>query len=132
MSLLLTKKYLNKNKLPTPCLVMDLSLIENAFKKLQSSFPISKIYYAVKANSAPEIINCLKNSGSYFDVSSKKEIEICLKQSINPSLLSYGNTIKKQKDILWAYKKGIRVFAFDSIEEINKICRTIYFLKFNI
>ena len=124
MSLLLTKKYLNKNKLPTPCLVMDLSLIENAFKKLQSSFPISKIYYAVKANSAPEILNCLKNSGSYFDVSSKKEIEICLKQSINPSLLSYGNTIKKQKDILWAYKKGIRVFAFDSIEEINKICRS--------
>ena len=125
MSSHLINKYLDKNKLPTPCLVMDLSLIELFFKRLQNSFPKSKIYYAVKANSAPEIINCLKNRGSYFDVSSKKEIEICLKQSINPSFLSYGNTIKKEKDIIWAYKKGIRLFAFDSIEELNKICRSV-------
>ncbi len=122
MSLLLINKYLDENKLPTPCLVMDLSLIEKFYNKLQNAFPKSKIYYAVKANPAPEILNCLKKSGSYFDVSSKKEIEICLKQSINPSFLSYGNTIKKQKDILWAYKKGIKLFAFDSIEELKKIC----------
>jgi len=105
----------------TPYLVIDLSLVTNFYKKLKKKFPNTLIYYAVKANQAPEIIKCLKKEGSYFDVSSKKEIQLCLNESINPSRLSYGNTIKKVKDILWAYNKGVRLFAFDSEEELNKI-----------
>ena len=113
--------FLDQSSLETPCLVMDLSIVKNSYIELKKSFPNSLIYYAVKANPAIEIINCLNNVNSNFDVSSKKEIELCLSQSINPNKLSYGSTVKKDKDILWAYKKGVRLFAFDSLEELNKI-----------
>ncbi len=114
-------KFLEQSNIETPCLVMDLAIVKNSYIELQKNFPSSLIYYAVKANPAIEIINCLKNIDSNFDVSSKKEIELCLSQSINPSKLSYGSTIKKEKDISWAYSKGLRLFAFDSLEELNKI-----------
>ncbi len=115
------EKFLKNSNLEYPLLVMDLSKVSDSYKKLKKAFPYYKIYYAVKANPAKEILNCLKNQGSYFDVSSKNEINLCLSESIDPSFLSFGNTVKKEKDILWAYKKGIKLFAFDSIEELNKI-----------
>lgn len=115
------EKFLKNSNLECPCLVIDLSMVSDSYKKLQKVFPDYKIYYAVKANPAKEILNCLKNKGSYFDVSSKNEIKLCLSESIDPSFLSFGNTVKKEKDILWAYKQGVKLFAFDSIEELNKI-----------
>ena len=121
MSDIKINKFLKKSELETPFLVIDLSLVSKSYNNLKKFFPKNRIYYAVKANPSIEILNCLKNEGSYFDVSSKNEIKLCLSQSINPDHLSFGNTIKKDKDILWAYKKGIKLFAFDSIEELNKI-----------
>ena len=44
------------------------------------------------------------------------KLSYVLAQSIDPaSNLSFGSTVKKEKDIFWAYKKGVELFAFDSI-----------------
>ena len=115
------ENFINNSNLECPFLIIDLSMVSASYKKLNKVFPNYKIYYAVKANPAKEILNCLKNEGSYFDVSSKNEIKLCLSESIDPSLLSFGNTVKKEKDIRWAFERGIKLFAFDSIEELNKI-----------
>lgn len=40
-----------------------------------------------------------------------------------PDRLSYGNTIKKEKDIAYAFAKGIRMFATDSDEDVEKLAR---------
>ena len=74
-------KFINNSNLETPFLVIDLSLVTKSYKNIKKYFPDSKIYYAVKANPAKEILNCLKNEGSYFDVSSRNEIKLCLSQS---------------------------------------------------
>jgi ornithine decarboxylase len=37
--------------------------------------------------------------------------------------ISFGNTIKKEKDIAWAYQQGVRLFAFDSEAELQKLGR---------
>jgi ornithine decarboxylase len=37
--------------------------------------------------------------------------------------LSFGNTIKKERDIAFAYQTGIRLFAFDSEAELAKLAR---------
>jgi ornithine decarboxylase len=37
--------------------------------------------------------------------------------------ISFGNTIKKEKDIAWAYQQGVRLFAFDSEAELQKLAR---------
>jgi ornithine decarboxylase len=38
--------------------------------------------------------------------------------------VSYGNTIKKEKDIAYAYSKGIRMFSTDSDEDVEKLARS--------
>lgn len=37
--------------------------------------------------------------------------------------ISFGNTIKKERDIARAYQLGIRLFAVDCVEEVEKIAR---------
>lgn len=48
---------------------------------------------------APEIIELLVAQGSSFDVASTAEIDLCLRSGAAPEALSYGNTIKKARDI---------------------------------
>ena len=82
-----------------------------------------KIFYAVKANPAGEIVAHLSNLGSSFDVASRNEIELCLDRGVGPERLSFGNTIKKERDIAFAYEQGVRLFAFDSAPELEKLAR---------
>jgi ornithine decarboxylase len=42
---------------------------------------------------------------------------------VTPDRISFGNTIKKERDIAAAYAKGVRMFAFDSGAELEKIAR---------
>ncbi len=79
------------------------------------------MYYAVKANPAPEVIRAVRQAGAGFDVAGWEEIELCLGQGVAPEALSYGNTIKKARDIAYAHRVGVRRFAFDSAEDLRNI-----------
>lgn len=105
----------------TPFLVVDVAAVEQNFRDLQLYFPKADIHYAVKANPAPEILLSLWDAGCNFDVASPQEVALCLHLGISPGSLSYGNTIKKAKDIAYAYARGVRLFAFDSLTELEKI-----------
>ncbi len=117
-------RFLAANSLETPCLVVDLETIAEAYDTLHWHLPLAKIYYALKANPAPPIIAMLAQKGSNFDVASRSEIELCLEHGIDAGRLSFGNTIKKEKDIAFAYEAGIRYFAFDSEDELLKLARS--------
>ena len=58
------------DKEDTPVLIVSLDKIKDRFTELQASIPPAKIYYAVKANPADEVVSMLKDMGSYFDVAS--------------------------------------------------------------
>jgi ornithine decarboxylase len=106
-------------KLETPCIVIDLKTIRLNFQKLKGLFPYSDIYYAVKANPAPEIVSMLAELGSSFDIASRPELDAVLALGVAPERLSYGNTIKKAKDTAYFYEKGVRMFATDSREDLK-------------
>src|SRR5205085_8061256 len=61
--------------------------------------------------------------GSCFDIASVSEIDLVLAAGATPDRISYGNTIKKERDIARAYGLGVRTFAVDSIAEVEKIAR---------
>ena len=107
--------------LPTPYLAIDLDIVADNYQALASQLPTTQIYYAVKANPAPEILELLVKLGARFDTASIPEIEQCLQAGALPEQLCFGNTIKKVKDIATAYQLGIRLFAFDSLQELEKI-----------
>jgi len=114
-------RYLETAELPSPCLVVDVDLVEYNYRDLARSLPQARIFYAVKANPADEILARLARLGSSFDTASLGEIDLCLAHGVAPDRLSFGNTIKKQRDITAAYERGVRLFAFDSEAELRKL-----------
>jgi ornithine decarboxylase len=107
--------------LETPYLVINLDRVSEKFKLLNQALPTASIYYAVKANPEPEILKRLVKLGSSFDAASIFEIEQCLAAGASPENISFGNTIKKNKDIIRAYQLGVRLFSFDSSGELEKL-----------
>ena len=101
--------------------MVDLDLVAANYAALERAAPWAKIYYAVKANPAPPILSALNRLGSYFDAASIYEIAQCLELGVTPDRLSYGSTIKKQRDIAAAFARGVGLFAFDSLAELEKL-----------
>jgi ornithine decarboxylase len=116
-------RFLTEANTATPCLVVDLDVIADNFKRLKAALPLAQIYYAVKANPAPEILRVLDRLASNFDTASIYEIEDCLKLGIGPERLSFGSTIKKEDHIRRAFAAGVRLYAFDSSAELEKLAR---------
>jgi len=116
-------RFLAENRPETPCLVVDLDVIAEAYDLLRWYLPLARVYYAVKANPAPQIVAMLERKDANFDVASRGEIELCLANGVSADRLSFGNTIKKEKDISFAHRAGLRLFAFDSAFELAKLAR---------
>lgn len=106
-----------------PCLVVDLDVVRDNYSAFRAALPDSSIYYAVKANPAPEVLALLAGLGSNFDCASVAEIEMALKAGASAARISYGNTIKKERDIARAHALGVSLFAVDSHEEVEKVSR---------
>ncbi|MCK6454726.1 MAG: type III PLP-dependent enzyme [Alphaproteobacteria bacterium] len=116
-------RFLAERRLPTPFLVVDLDVVADNYKKLRNAVPRALVYYAVKANPAPEILKLLAKLGSSFDTASVNEIDMVLEAGAAADRISYGNTIKKESDIAAAHAKGVTLYAFDSEAELGKISR---------
>ncbi|MBI5164599.1 MAG: type III PLP-dependent enzyme [Magnetospirillum sp.] len=106
---------------PTPFVVIDRDVVRDNYLALRRWLPLAQVFYAVKANPAPEIVSLLVDLGSSFDVASRNEIDLCLEVGADPARVSFGNTIKKKADIAYAYDKGVRLYAFDSEAELLKL-----------
>lgn len=106
-----------------PCLVVDLEVIADNYRAFKRAMPDTRVFYAVKANPAPEVLTLLADLGSCFDTASVAEIEMALAAGATPNRISFGNTIKKERDIARAHALGIAMFAVDCIEEVEKVAR---------
>jgi ornithine decarboxylase len=105
------------------CLVVDLEVVRDNYNAFAKALPDTRVFYAVKANPAPEVLALLAKLGSCFDTASVAEIEMVLAAGATADRISYGNTIKKERDIARAFELGIRLFAVDCPAEVEKIAR---------
>src|ERR1700721_445807 len=106
-----------------PCLVVDLDVVRENYGAFAKALPDSRVFYAVKANPAPELLALLVLLGSCFDTASVAVIEMVLAAGAAADRISFGNTIKKEKDIARAHALGVRLFAVDCEAEVDKIAR---------
>src|SRR6266700_2410780 len=106
-----------------PCLVVDLEVVRDNYLGFAKALPDTRVFYAVKANPALEVLSLLSGLGSCFDTASVAEIEMVLAAGATPDRISYGNTIKKERDIARAFALGVRLFAVDCKAEVEKIAR---------
>src|SRR4249920_1777074 len=96
------REFLKHRKDDGPCLVVDLDVVRENYLSFAKALPDSRVFYAVKANPAPEILKLLAELGACFDVASLSETEAALAAGATPERISYGNTIKKESEIVAA------------------------------
>jgi ornithine decarboxylase len=117
------REFLKKRADEGPCLVVDLDVVRDNYLAFAKSLPDTRVYYAIKANPAPEILKLLVELGSCFDVASLGETEAVLAAGATPDRISFGNTIKKECDIAAAFALGVTLFAVDCEAEVDKVAR---------
>ena len=117
------REFLKTRKDEGPCLVLDTDIVRENYFAFAKALPDTRVFYAVKANPAPEILKLLVELGSSFDVASVSETQDVLAAGATPDRISYGNTIKKEPEIAAAFKLGVTLFAVDCEAEVEKIAR---------
>ncbi len=117
------REFLRGRREDGPCLVLDLDVVRDNYAAFAKALPDTRVFYAVKANPAPEVLDLLARMGSCFDCASVVEIQQVLATGAGPDRISFGNTIKKERDVARAYELGIRLFAVDCEAEVEKVAR---------
>jgi ornithine decarboxylase len=117
------REFLRNRREDGPVLVVDLDVVRDNYAKFARALPDTRVFYAVKANPEPAVLKLLAELGSCFDTASVVEIQLALDAGATPERISFGNTIKKERDIARALELGVRLFAVDCEAEVEKIAR---------
>jgi ornithine decarboxylase len=114
----------------TPLFILDHNKLRDNYRAFKTHLPRIQCYYAVKANSHPEIIKTLFLEGSSFDVASYNEFmqiyeyikhfEEKDKDFFIWDKIIFSNTIK-DRETLAKIKRYRPLVTFDNSEELQKI-----------
>jgi len=102
-------------------IVFDIAGIVDRHDDLLRELPGVEVRFAVKACPVDEVLDALARAGAGFDAASPNEIAQALRTGVPPDRLHYGNTIKSDVDIATAYRRGVRLFATDSLADVRAI-----------
>ena len=105
----------------TPFMVISLNKVQENYLYLKKQLPRVKVFYAMKANSTPEVLLQLANLGSNFDVASPGEMRALNALGISGSRMVYANPVKTLSGIKLAHDLGVDKFTFDDESEIHKL-----------
>ena len=107
-----------------PCLVVDLDVVRDNFRAFEKALPDSRDLLRGEGkpgagNPAPARLRWARPSTPRRSPKSRWRW-----MPARPAdRISFGNTIKKERDIARAFALGIRLFAVDCVEEVEKIAR---------
>ena len=111
-----------------PVFVYNLKGIKERYQKMHSSWQQvhlnSKIYYAMKANSHPEILRSFKNLGSGMDVVSGGEIQRAMTCGFTGNDIIFSGVGKSREEIKLAIEIGVRQINIESVPELVRISET--------
>jgi diaminopimelate decarboxylase len=93
----------------TPAILVSKELIEHNISYFQSTleFKNHEIFYRIKVNNNPKIIEVIDTCGLGFEVGAISECEMLVNNGIHPSRIRYGNPVKAKESIPKAHQLGI-------------------------
>ena len=91
------REFLRKREGDGPCLVVDLDVVRDNYNAFAKALPDTRVFYAVKANPAPEVLTLLAKLGSCFDTASVNETEMALAAGATPDRISFEMCIRDRQ-----------------------------------
>ncbi len=104
----------------TPCMILRRSIIQDRFQRLSAALPGVEVFYAVKANPHPALLETLHLCGSRFDISSAAELRGVMEAGEHPGHTIHTNPIKSPGEFDTAVALGCRTFVADNADELDK------------
>lgn len=112
-----------KDAAPDAFYVINISQLLNQHQEWERSLPMIKPFYAVKVNPDPILLKTLILLNLGFDCASINEIKQILSLGGMPKNIIYAHPIKSEKSIHQAYKLGVKMMTFDTLDELKKMQR---------
>jgi len=107
----------------TPFLVLSPSRIQQSIRTLRTCLPGVELFYAMKSNPDPDLLQLLSGLVDGIDVASYPEVALAAAAGVAPERLFHSNPIKKDTDIAACVRHGVRWFTFDNADEIPKLVK---------
>lgn len=124
-SLFKVLQYLDREERETPFLLIDTDKVREKISVIGHAIKNARVFYAVKANPDIQILKLLGGLGTGFEIASEGELEILAQLNIDPDRIISSNPVKSLKFLKMAASYGVRLFAFDSAAEVEKLVRYI-------
>ena len=93
------------------------------------------IFYPLKTNSNPYIVNCLNNiyqSNDGFLISNIEHYKLLINCGISPKKMCLINVLSSNDSIKYLYLKGVQFFVFDDFDSLLKFSKYADFIKCKI
>ena len=111
-------------RIPTPSLILSPARAVENFKAIQRAFPDATVGYAMKSNPHPSLLAALSRvEGAWFEVASRAEIQALVDIGVSGDRIFFSNPVKQPAHISFAVQHGVRLFAYDSEHEVEKLAR---------
>jgi ornithine decarboxylase len=107
----------------TPYLLVDQDVIREKAALMGKNIRNSRVFYAIKANADRQVLELLNAMGMGFEIASEGELEMVASLGVEPERIITSNTMKGPKFLESATQYGMRYFAFDSDDEVDKLAR---------
>ncbi|MBN1330903.1 MAG: diaminopimelate decarboxylase [Candidatus Heimdallarchaeota archaeon] len=100
-------------KYGSPLYVLSESRIRKQYQLLHNAlienYPLSRIFYSVKANSNLSVLKILKKEGSYLDVVSPGEVFLALEAGFSADKMLYTGTSVTNQELDYLLEKNIAI-----------------------
>lgn len=110
-------------RLSTPFIVYDLETVKKNYQETVTAFPGANVFYAMKANAHPFILQTLAKEQSGFEVASLTETKRILTLGVPAKKIMCLHPIKSPVFLRYLQKQNIDLMAVDCFEEVDKVAR---------
>jgi ornithine decarboxylase len=118
-------RYLDRKRVETPLLLVDRDKIKEKVSLVGSGIGNSMVFYAMKANPDREILRLVDSMGLGFEIASEGELKLLKALNVAPERIISSNPVKSRKFLRAAKRYGLQYFAYDSMEEVEKLARFV-------
>lgn len=107
----------------TPALVLDFDIIRQAYSRFLDAFPSAQVFYAMKANANPQILQLMVEMQGGLEVASLAELEKALDAGATGEQIICSNPIKNPAFLQRLHEIGVYAMVVDSTYEVVKVAQ---------
>lgn len=108
----------------TPLYLYDMDLVTDQAQALQRALPDGAgVYYSLKANPLPSLVQCAVDAGCRLEITSPNELAVAAGSVNSMDHVLYGGPGKTEDEIHEAIRSGVRLFSLESWTDMERLYR---------